>query len=74
MEASKRDYIDKLKNELDNIEEKWLYINNENCMIGEDYRSKAMEFVWQIKGLNQVIQKKEEKIMEKLESIENLEY
>lgn len=46
MEASKRDYIDKLKNELDSIEEKWLYINNENCMIGEDYRSKAMEFVW----------------------------
>ena len=46
MEASKRDYIDKLKNELDIIEEKWLYINSENCMIGEDYRSKAMEFVW----------------------------
>lgn len=39
MEASKRDYIDKLKRELDVVEDKWQMINNENCMVGEDYRS-----------------------------------
>jgi hypothetical protein len=39
MEASKKEYIDKLKAELDIVEEKWILINNENCMVGEDYRS-----------------------------------
>lgn len=39
MEASKREYIDKLKRELDVVEDKWSAINNENCMVGEDYRS-----------------------------------
>lgn len=39
MEASKREYIDKLKRELDVVEDKWQAINNENCMVGEDYRS-----------------------------------
>ena len=39
MEASKREYIEKLKTELDVVEEKWIHINNENMMQGEDYRS-----------------------------------
>lgn len=39
MEASKKDYIDKLKRELDVVEDKWQAINNDNCMVGEDYRS-----------------------------------
>ena len=42
MELSKRDYIDKLKRELDVVEDKWQMINNENCMVGEDYRSRAL--------------------------------
>jgi len=32
MEASKREYIEKLKRELDVVEEKWIHINNENMM------------------------------------------
>jgi hypothetical protein len=28
MEASKREYIEKLKRELDSVEDKWLDINN----------------------------------------------
>jgi len=39
MEASKREYIEKLKRELDVVEDKWQNINSENCMVGEDYRS-----------------------------------
>jgi hypothetical protein len=42
MEASKKEYIDKLKAELDIVEEKWILINNENCMVGEDYRSQTI--------------------------------
>ena len=42
METTKKEYIDKLKRELDSIEEKYLQIINENCMVGEDFRSTAM--------------------------------
>lgn len=45
METTKQEYISKLKKELDVIEEKWLLINNENIMIGEDYRSTALQFL-----------------------------
>ena len=43
MEASKKEYIDKLKRELDLVEDKWFLINNENCMVGEDFRSLVLE-------------------------------
>ena len=59
MEASKREYIDKLKRELDVVEDKWQAINNENCMVGEDYRSQAMSLLDKLGELNQVIQQRE---------------
>jgi hypothetical protein len=36
---SKKDYINKLKRELDTIEDRFLKVINENMMCEEDYRS-----------------------------------
>lgn len=41
-EVSKRQHIDKLKRELDTVEERFHKIINENNMVGEDIRSRAM--------------------------------
>ena len=41
MESTKKEYIDKLKRELDTIEERYQQIINENAMVGEDFRSQA---------------------------------
>lgn len=38
-EISKKEYIAKLKGELDTVESRWLKVINENNMVGEDYRS-----------------------------------
>ena len=38
-EMSKKDYINKLKRELDTIEDRFLKVINENQMCEEDYRS-----------------------------------
>ena len=38
-EASKKDYISKLKRELETIEDKFMKIINENLMKEEDFRS-----------------------------------
>jgi hypothetical protein len=62
MEASKREYIDKLKRELDVVEEKWMHLNNENMMQGEDYRSAALQMQNFISGLHQTIEGKNAKI------------
>ena len=43
MEIIRRDYIGKLKKELDDVEGRYKQIINENCMQGEDYRSQAFE-------------------------------
>ena len=43
MEMTKKEYIDKLKKELDTIEIRYQHLLNENCMIGEDFRSQARE-------------------------------
>lgn len=40
-EISKKEYIAKLKGELDTVELRWLKVINENNMVGEDYRSQA---------------------------------
>ena len=42
MEIAKREYIEKLKKELDVVEEKWQQISMQNAMVGEDYRSQAV--------------------------------
>ena len=38
-EQSKKEYVAKLKNELDTVESRFLKVINENNMIGEDYRA-----------------------------------
>ena len=40
-EQSKKEYVAKLKNELDTVEARFLKVINENNMVGEDYRSQA---------------------------------
>lgn len=40
-EASKKEYVGRLKKELDTVEERFLKVINENNMVGEDYRSQA---------------------------------
>jgi septum formation topological specificity factor MinE len=39
MENTKKEYIDRLKKELDSIEGRYLQLVNDNIMVGEDYRS-----------------------------------
>jgi hypothetical protein len=41
IEQTKKEYIDKLKKELDGVEERYMKLINQNCMVGEDYRSLA---------------------------------
>ena len=43
MEITRKEYINRLKKELDSVEGKYQQIINENCMQGEDYRSRAFE-------------------------------
>ena len=42
MEMSKKEYINKLKKELDDIDKRYQHLLNENAMIGEDFRSRAL--------------------------------
>lgn len=62
MEASKREYIEKLKRELEVVEEKWQRINDENMMQGEDYRSAALQMQNFVNSLHQTIEGKNAKI------------
>jgi len=39
MEATKKEYIEKLKEELEVIEKRYVHLINANAMLGEDYRS-----------------------------------
>ena len=43
LEETKREYIDKLKKELETIERRYMQIINENAMVGEDFRSRAFQ-------------------------------
>ena len=43
VEKTKDEYIAKLKGDLSTIEDRYQALLNENCMIGEDYRSHAQE-------------------------------
>lgn len=72
MEQSKREYIDKLKRELEVVEDKWAAINNENCMAGEDYRSEAFRLVSIVEELNQTVKNREIAILERQTVIESL--
>lgn len=41
MDSTKKEYIEKLKMELNVIENRYQALLNDNCMIGEDFRSRA---------------------------------
>jgi len=41
IEQTKKEYIDKLKKELDGVEDRYMKLINQNCMVGEDYRALA---------------------------------
>lgn len=55
MEMTKKEYITKLKKELDTIEQRYQHLLNENCMIGEDFRSRAADNLHYARGLEQRI-------------------
>ena len=56
MEMTKKEYINKLKKELDTIELRYQHLLNENAMIGEDFRSRAMANLLLTSKLEQTIE------------------
>lgn len=44
-EQQKKEYISKLKRELDMVEQEWQYRVNQVAMTGEDYRSSALRLL-----------------------------
>ncbi len=72
MEATKKEYIDKLKKELENVEERYMLIINQNCMVGEDYRSYAFKHVDVIGELKVKLEEKKLEIEQKNKTINEL--
>ena len=56
MEMTKKEYIGRLKKELDTIELSYQHLLQENSMIGEDFRSQAAENLIQNRDLEQRIE------------------
>ena len=56
MEMTKKEYINKLKKELDTIEQRYQHLLNENSMIGEDFRSRALANLVYANGLERQIE------------------
>ena len=56
MEMTKKEYIGRLKKELDTIELRYQHLLNENVMIGEDFRSQAYLNLMHCKDLNENIE------------------
>ena len=56
MEMTKKDYIKKLKKDLDTVEQRYRQLLNENCMVGEDFRSKAADNAHYAKTLEKRIE------------------
>ena len=63
MELTKKEYITKLKKELDTIELRYQHLINENCMIGEDFRSRAHGNLLYSQSLEQRIEELNEEIV-----------
>ena len=55
MELRKKEYIDKLKGELDIIDKRYQHLINSNAMIGEDYRSQGLECWYENQRLSGII-------------------
>ena len=62
MEMTKKEYISKLKKELDTIELRYQHLLNENAMIGEDFRSQALNNLHYAKSLEEEIDSYKDKI------------
>ena len=87
MELTKKEYIQKLKDELDTIEVRYQHLINQNAMLGEDYRSQGYEAFMvmnglreaiaelksQIEKLNEVIKQKDRMLVNFNEIVENHE-
>jgi esterase/lipase len=63
MEVTKKEYIDKLKRELENVEERYLNTINQNCMVGEDYRSTAFKNLELIKNFTVTVKAREDELV-----------
>ena len=68
MEMTKKEYINKLKKELDTIELRYQHLLNENAMIGEDFRSRAMANLVYANKLEQEIEELKAEIKKKEEA------
>ena len=59
IEASKSEFIEKLKKELASVEERYLNVINQNCMVGEDFRTIAYRNHDQVVELSQMLESKQ---------------
>lgn len=73
MELTKKEYIDKLKKELDVIEIRYQHLLGENSMIGEDFRSQACENLYKVRSLEDRIDKLQKEIAGHKKTIEERE-
>ena len=71
MEMTKKEYINKLKKELDTIEQRYQHLLNENAMIGEDFRSRALANIVYAQGLEQQIEELKGEIDKKQKSVDD---
>ena len=62
MEMTKKEYITKLKKELDTVELRYQHLLNENSMIGEDFRSQASKNLLYAKTLESRIEDLQDQI------------
>jgi D-mannonate dehydratase len=56
-ETTRKEYIEKLKKELNSIERKHAQILDENCMTAEDYRSTALDYFAKNLTMSKTIEK-----------------
>ena len=73
MEMTKKEYINKLKKELDTIELRYQHLLNENAMIGEDFRSRAMSNLIYANKLEQEIEELKATIKKHEEAVDSKE-
>ena len=59
IEATKSEFIEKLKKELASVEERYLNVINQNCMVGEDFRTIAYINHDQVVELSQTLESKQ---------------
>lgn len=59
IEATKSEFIEKLKKELASVEERYLNVINQNCMVGEDFRTIAYRNHDQVVELSQMLESRQ---------------